>query len=41
MGWKNWSSDSEETSQTITDTVRDMHDTSDDGPLPGTDNDNK
>jgi len=39
MGWKDWRSEDAETTETITQTVRDMHDaeTRDEGPLPGTD----
>lgn len=37
MGWKDWRSEDAETVEQITDTVRDMHDTAEDGPLPGTD----
>lgn len=37
MGWNTWRSDDTETAETITETVRDMHDTAEDGPLPGTD----
>lgn len=36
MGWKDWRSEDAETTETITETVRDMHDARDEGPLPGT-----
>ena len=37
MGWKDWRSEDAETTETIQQTVRDMHDTAEEGPLPGTD----
>jgi len=40
MGWKDWTSSGAESTETIEQTVRDMHDEQDDGPLPGTE-DNK
>lgn len=36
MGWGRQDSSDEQTVQEIIDTVRDMHDTADAGPLPGT-----
>lgn len=38
MGWKDWRPEDAETIETIEQTVREMHDTQDDGPLPGTEN---
>lgn len=37
MGWNSWRPEDAETAEQIEQTVRDMHDTAEDGPLSGTD----
>lgn len=39
MGWKDWRSEDAETTETITQTINDMHtdENRNEGPLPGTD----
>lgn len=36
MGWKDWRSEDAQTVEEIVETVRQMHDEQDAGPLPGT-----
>lgn len=36
MGWNDWRSEDAQTVEQITETVRQMHDEQDAGPLPGT-----